>query len=80
LQSSGKRPEAFYFVDVNITNGEYIIRIIDSQMFEISDINQSVIATPSVRMNHRIERNTSSGESSYILGAELFVDGGMSQF
>ncbi len=54
----GKRPETFNSVDVNIAGSENIFRVIDSQMLGISDINQTVVAAPAVRMNHRVERDT----------------------
>src|SRR5688572_20689407 len=58
LQSSfGLRPETFYSINVNITNSKNIIRMIDSQMFRITDLNQSVVTAPPIGMNHRIEVN-----------------------
>ncbi len=51
----GIRPETFYPVDMNIADGENVVRVIDTQMFRIPDINQSIVAAPAVRMNHRIE-------------------------
>ncbi len=53
----GIRPETFYFVDVNIADSKNIVRVIDSQMFGITDIEQSVITAPAVRMNDRIQSN-----------------------
>lgn len=59
LQSSfGKRPETFYAVDVNIADSKDINRVIDSQMFRVTNINQTVITAPGVGMNDRIKRNT----------------------
>ncbi len=58
LQSPfGIRPETFYSVNMNITDGKNIKRVVDSQVFGIPDIDQSIVAAPAVRMNHRIKRN-----------------------
>ncbi len=58
MQSSfGIRPETFYPVDVNVANGKNIKRVINAQMFAVADINQSIVAAPTVRMNHRIQGN-----------------------
>ncbi len=53
----GIRPETFNAVDVNIADGENLLRVIDPQMFAVTDINQTVVSAPAVRMNHRVERN-----------------------
>ena len=59
LQSSfGIRPKAFDPVNVNIANGENVVRVINSQVLGITDINQAVVTAPAVRMNDRIERDT----------------------
>jgi hypothetical protein len=59
VQSSfGMRPETFNAVDVNIANSKNILRVINAKMFAVSDINQSIVAAPTVRMNHRIDGNT----------------------
>ncbi len=58
VQSSfGIRPKTFYSVDMNITDGENIVRVIDSQMFGVAHINQSVVAAPAIRINYRIKRD-----------------------
>lgn len=56
----GIRPEAFDAVDVNIADGKKIVRMIDSQMLAVTDIDQSVVAAPAIGMNHRIQRNASA--------------------
>lgn len=55
LQSSfGTRPKTFDAVDVRVTVDELIGRMIDTKMLFIADINQSVVASPFVRVNNRI--------------------------
>lgn len=45
LQSAfGKRPETFNSIDMIIANRKNILRMIDSQMFRITNINQPVIS------------------------------------
>src|SRR5215213_3780460 len=51
------RPKTFYPVNVNVSNGKHIVRMIDSQMLAVTDINQSVITAPAIGMNHAVERN-----------------------
>lgn len=58
LQSSfGIRPEAFDAVNMNIADGKNIFRMINSQMLRVTNINQSVIDAPAIRMNHAVETN-----------------------
>ena len=77
LQSPfGMRPETFYPVDVNIANGENIVRMINSQMFRIPDINQSIVAAPAVRMNDRIERDLAA--NNVLQGFPLHIGNNLS--
>lgn len=56
VQSSfGIRPETFNAVNVVLANGKNIRRMINAKMFALADINQSIIAAPAVRVNHRIQ-------------------------
>ena len=55
LQSSfRRRPKALNSVDVAVVNGKLIAHMINTKMFLETNINQSVIAAPAVRMNHRL--------------------------
>ena len=47
-------------VDVNVADGKNIKRVINALMFAVADIKQPVISAPAVRMNYRINRNTSA--------------------
>lgn len=51
----GIRPETFDVVNVVIADGKYVVRVVDSQMPAITDINQTVVAAPHMRVNHRIQ-------------------------
>ena len=48
----GTRPETFDAVDVICPVSKLIIRMIDTKMFTIANINQPVIITPAVRMDN----------------------------
>ena len=51
VQSSfGIRPETFYSINMIITDGKDIIRMNDSKMLGVTDINQSIITSPAIRM------------------------------
>jgi hypothetical protein len=45
---------------VALVGSELIIAVIDSEMFRIADINQPVIAAPTVRVNDRVCRDTTA--------------------
>lgn len=42
---------------------KFVLAMIDAQMLFVSDINQTIVTTPAVRMRHRIERNAPTNDS-----------------
>ena len=56
----GKAPEAFDAVNMDTAIGKLVAGMIDAKMFLKTDINQSVIAAPFVRMNNNIGGNAAA--------------------
>ncbi len=55
------RPKAFYSVDMNIADGKHIFGMIDSKVLAVTDINQSIITTPAIRIEGDKMTGTLSG-------------------
>lgn len=56
----GVRPERLNSVDVVASQSKLVVAMIDSEMLFITDINQTIITPPRVRMNHRFQINLAS--------------------
>jgi len=56
----GIAPEALDAVDVTLAIGELVRAMMNSEVFRVADINQSIIAAPAVRMNDRIGRDATA--------------------
>src|SRR5690349_15782645 len=50
----GKTPERFNTVDMPLTTSKFVITMMYPEVFIKTDIDQSLIATPPIRMNHGI--------------------------
>jgi len=50
----GERPEAFDPVDVIRSISQLIVGVIDTKMFRETDINQSVVIAPRIRVNNHL--------------------------
>ncbi len=48
----GIRPETFDAVNMRIAVHKLVSTTIDSKMFSIADINQSIVAAPLIRVNY----------------------------
>ncbi len=55
--SLSTRPEALDTVDMTLCISKFIVRVQHPEMLRVADINQSIIAAPTVRMNHGLKRN-----------------------
>jgi len=44
-------PEAFNAVDVVAAFGKFVLTVIDTKVFAIANINQTIITTPTVRVD-----------------------------
>lgn len=60
----GKTPKRFDTVNMPLTTGKLIVTMVNPEMFIKSDIDQSVITAPSIRMNHSIWRHMSTDNGS----------------
>lgn len=58
--SFGIAPEALDAVDVRVSVGEFILCVLDSQVFFVTDIDQAVVASPSVRVHHGVEADAAA--------------------
>jgi len=59
----GEAPEALDAVDVMRATGKLILSMIDSITLRVTDIDESVIAAPAVRMNNCLRSNTIANNS-----------------
>ena len=50
-------PERFDAVNMPLTTGKFIVTMMHPEVFIKANVNQSVIAAPSIRMNHGIWRH-----------------------
>ena len=63
LQSSfGKAPKAFDAVDMSVAQSELVGTMIDSKVFGISHINESIVTPPSIAVNRRFGSNSSTND------------------
>ena len=63
LQSSfAKRPKTFDAIDMRRAIYKFISRVIDSKMFRVANVNQSIVAAPFVRVNNRVQANTPAND------------------
>src|SRR5512136_1387833 len=53
----GEPPEAFYAVDMSLAPGKFIAAMIDSKVFAVTYINQTVIATPPIGIDDALRDN-----------------------
>jgi hypothetical protein len=51
----GISPKALDSIDMTFIMNKLILSMIDSKMFLVSEINESIIASPTVRMNNTLE-------------------------
>lgn len=51
----GEAPEGLDAIDVRFSVGEFVLTMIDSQVLGIADIDESMVATPAVRVNHTLQ-------------------------
>ncbi len=56
----GKTPEALNAVDVCRAPSKLIRPVRDSEVFRVADINQSIIAAPTIRMDDRFGRDATT--------------------
>ena len=54
------RPETFNTIDMTLVIGKLIVRMQHPEMLRVSNINQSIVAAPAVRVNHGLQRNMST--------------------
>ena len=55
----GEAPENFNAVDMRLPSDKFIFSMIHSDMFPVSQVDPSVIPSPSVRVNNALQINTS---------------------
>jgi hypothetical protein len=51
----GVTPETFNAVDVSTTFSEFVLAMIDAKVLAITDIDQAIVATPAVRIDHALK-------------------------
>ena len=56
----GKAPEALDSINMTLIMNELILSMIDSKVFLVSEINKSVIASPTIRMDNSFQVDTAS--------------------
>lgn len=56
----GKTPERFNTINMPFATGKFITAMMNPEGFIMANIDQSVIAAPSIRMNHSIWRHMST--------------------
>ncbi len=66
----GETPEALDAVDVAAATSELIRPMMDSQVLGVADIDQTVVATPPVRMNDRFHGDATANNG---LERDLFA-------
>jgi hypothetical protein len=52
-------PEAFDAVYMGLVSNEFIVAMIDSEVLAITDIDETIIAAPAVRVNHTLRLDLS---------------------
>ena len=58
--SLGVAPEALDAVDVRSIVGEFIPSVLDAQVFFVTDIDQAVIPSPAIGVNHRVQADATA--------------------
>lgn len=58
----GERPKALNAVDVIVADGKLILSVIDPEVFAVTDINQPIVAAPSVRVNDRFRLDATAND------------------
>lgn len=58
----GVAPEGFDSVDVVFFDGEFVVCVTYSEVLSESDINQPVVANPTIAMNHRVQGDLSANQ------------------
>ena len=53
-------PKAFYAIDMAALIGKLIVSVVDPEMLLVPDINQAVIATPSIGMDDAFDADSTS--------------------
>ena len=61
--SFGKSPKPFDTINVGVSIGKFIFSMIDTKMFSISDIDESIVTTPSVILDDAFHGDTTSDDS-----------------
>ena len=51
-------PKTFDAIDMRRAVHKFIRAVIDSKMFRVANVNQSIVAAPFVRVNNRVQANT----------------------
>ena len=74
----GETPEALDPVDVVCAPRELVLRVVNSIVFRVTDINQPVVAAPAIRMDNCFGRsattNNSLQSSLRAVGHDLSID------
>ena len=55
----GKAPETLNAVDMRLPSNKFVFPMVHSEMFLVSQIDQSIISSPSIRVNNALQVNTS---------------------
>lgn len=66
-----RRPETFYPVNMVVADGKLIARMIDSKVFRVADINQSVITAPAVRVNDALRRDVTANNGFKVFALQF---------
>ena len=56
----GKSPKPFDTINVSLSIGEFIFSMVDAKMFSISDIDKSIVVTPSVGVDDAFHGDSNS--------------------
>ena len=54
----GKSPKPFDAIDVSGTISKFILSMIDAKMLSIPNIHESIVATPTIGVDHAFQRDT----------------------
>ena len=59
--SFGESPKPFDAINVGLPLSEFIFPVVNAKMFSIADINEPIIATPSIGIDHAFPRRHDHG-------------------